>query len=186
MKATIWKYGVIGGLFMAIAFAVSVPLSGSPPDYGVMEIYGYASMVVAALLIVVAVREYRNRRPAGTLRVGEGLMVGIGVAAITALVVGLYTAAHIAWIDPDFGTQYVAWEVERVRTSGASAADVAKLQTELNDMLPSLNSPFAQGGIIFASSFLIGCVVALAASVLLKRRETPSTSDVSATRGVPM
>ncbi len=178
MKRTIAKYGLIAGLFLAVTFGMSVPLSGTPPDYGLMEVFGYASMILASLIIVLAQREYRSHNRDGSTGFGAFMKVGLGVAAIMGLVLGLYTFAHIAWLEPDFGQKYMAYSLDQMRTSGATAAAVASQRAEMEAMMSAMNSPSLQGIIMFGTTFVMGAVVTAIGGFVMGRRRAIATPNM--------
>lgn len=135
-----------------------------------MEVFGYASMILASLVILLAQREYRNHNQ--NVRVGFGhlVKVGLGVGAIMGLIVGIYTFSHIAWLEPDFGQNYLAYTLEQMKSAGASAADIQVQRAEMEAMISAMNSPTIQGLIMFATTFVMGVVVTMIGAFLMSRR----------------
>lgn len=169
MKKTLWKFGLIGGVIMSALFALSVPLAGDPPDYATMEIVGYASILLSLLAVFFGIKSYRDRQPGGRLTFGTGMLLGIGISAVASLVLGLYTFAHIAWFDPGFGEKYSAWEKTRIEASDATPDEKAAQIQQIDELLPLMNNPVVQGLIMFATVLLIGIVISLISTAILKR-----------------
>lgn len=169
MKQTILKYGLIGGAFMSILFAISVVVAGDPPDYVMMEIIGYTSMILALLAIFFGVKSCRDHVLGGKISFGQGLGIGTGIATVAAFVLGFYTFAHIAWVDPNFEEQYSAWQIETIQQSDMTEAEKAEEIRHVEDLLITMNSPFMQGIVMFAMVFAMGLVAALITAAILKR-----------------
>lgn len=169
MKQAIRKYGLIGGVLMSLLFFLSVPLSGDPPDYGTMQIIGYASILLSLLAVFFGIKSYRDRQPGGRIGFGKGVLAGIGISAIASAVLGLYTFAHIAWLDPQFGENYAAWEKRRIEAGTAAPQEKAERIREIDEMMGMLNSPLWQGLIMWGTVFVIGVGVSLVSAAILKR-----------------
>ncbi len=171
MKGTVVKYGLIGGLIMSIMFALSVVIAGDPPDYVVMEVIGYASIILALLAVFLGIKSYRDRELGGVISFSKGFGVGTGIAAVASLILGFYTFGHIAWLDPNFEENYTAWAIENVQASDMSATEKSAEIAQIKGMLESTNSPVIQGLIMFATVFIIGLLIALIAAAILKKTE---------------
>ena len=169
MKRTILKYGLIGGLIMSGLFAISVVIAGDPPDYVMMEIIGYTSMILAMLAIFFGVKSCRDHLLGGTISFGQGMGVGTGIATVAAAVLGFYTFAHIAWVDPNFEEDYSAWQIETIQQSDMSETEKAEEIQHVEELLTTMNSPFMQGLVMFATVFAMGLVATLITAAILKR-----------------
>ncbi len=169
MKGTILKFGLISGLVMAVGFMISIPLSGTPTNYDTMEIYGYASMLIAMVVVFFGVKSYRDRQSGGRLKFGRGVLAGVGISAVASLILALYTFVHIAWIDPGFGDGYAAWEINKIEASDMSAEEKTQAIREIEELKPSLDSPLIQGLIMFAMVLVFGIITSLIAAAVLKR-----------------
>lgn len=174
MKGTVVKYGLSGGLFMSIMFALSVVIAGDPPNYTVMQAIGYISIILALLAVFLGIKSYRDRELGGVISFSKGFGVGVGIAAIASLILGLYTFAHIAWLDPNFEENYSAWAIENVQTSDMSQVEKAAEIENIQEMLKNTNSPFMQGIIMYATVFVMGLLIALIAAAILKKAEPES------------
>ena len=169
MKGTLVKYGLIGGFIMGFGFMISIPLSGDPPNYDTMEILGYASILIALVAIFFGIKSYRDRQLGGSIQFVKGLLTGIGISAIASAILGLYTFIHIAWIDPEFGQNYSAWEIDKIEASEMSAVEKEEAITSIKELLPALDSPIIQGLIMYGTVFVIGIIVSLISAAILKR-----------------
>lgn len=175
MSRRVRTYGIGIGLFISLAMFLSYMAAGDPPDFGMMETVGYTSMVLALLMIVVGIRSRREEQ-GGVITFGEATKTGLAIAGVAALVVGLYTFAHIAWIDADYGTKYLAYEEERMTEAGMSQAEITEVMTEYEDNRELFDSPLLQGLILGGTIFVMGGVITLIAALFL-RRDRKSVAD---------
>ncbi|MCB0711053.1 MAG: DUF4199 domain-containing protein [Ignavibacteriae bacterium] len=169
MKKTVLKYGIIGGLIMAVCFALSVPLSGDPVNYDTMEIIGYGSIILSLIAIFFGIKSYRDQQLGGCLPFRKGVLIGIGISAIASAFLGVYTFIHIAWIDPGFVESYSAWEVEKIESGEMAANEKQKAIQEIEEMKVAYASPLIQGLVMYATVFLMGIVISLISAAILKR-----------------
>lgn len=169
MKNTLWKFGLIGGCIMNVLFFLSIPLSGDPPNYNTMEILGYASILLAMLVVFFGIKSYRDRQLGGRLPFSKGFLMGVGISAVASAVLGLYVFIHIAWIDPQFEENYAVWEKQSIEASSATPEEKAVQIAKVDEMLEMTNGPFMQSLFMYGTVFVIGIVVSLISAAILKR-----------------
>ena len=168
MKNIIWKFGLGIGFAMALVMIIGTLAAGTPPDYGVMEIIGYTGFILSALVIVLGIKVYRDRIAGGKISYRKGFTVGIGITAVAALVVGIYTFVHIAWMDPDFGESYIEWQIEEMKSEGIAAAELEREVVALREKQEMLGSPFMQAIVMYATILVIGLLITLISAAILK------------------
>lgn len=171
MNAATWKRnGLMMGLFISAAMLVATLAAGDPPDFAMQEVIGYGSMALSTIFIVLGIRAAKASA-GGTISLGGALKVGFLIAAIAGLIVGIYTAIHIAWVDPAYTDNYIAYQQEQLVASGATPEVIAEEMAAIEDWRGLLESPFAQGVILALTVILIGGVVALVTALILRSRE---------------
>src|SRR5688500_10637572 len=87
MKKIVWIFGLIAGLISTSGFFYNM-VSGDA-HFENMEmgmVYGYASMLLAFVLIFVAIKQYRDKVRGGTITFGKAFMVGLYVTLIASTV----------------------------------------------------------------------------------------------------
>ena len=172
MKKLIIKFGLIGGLLMVGFGFVSVALVGTAEGgYALGEIIGYASILVAMLLIIVAQLNYRKEQ-GGLLSFSEAFKIGLGISSIGGLAFGLYNAVYVLWIDPDFMRNYFAY-TENIQITDPSFE--AKYQV-YPDSYGFFASTFGQSLLMFLTVFLIGFVISIIGGLFLQRKQTLKTT----------
>lgn len=170
MKGTTLKYGLVIGLVISCAMAGSSMLAGDPPDFGMMEVVGWTSMVLALLGIFLGVKAIREEK-GGKIGFTEAFLKGLAIAAIAGGVVGLYTVVHIGVFDTEYSDQYMAYEMQKITESGMSQAEIREEIEFMEDLRPYLDNPFAQGAIMLLTVFIVGLLVSLGSGAVLKNYE---------------
>lgn len=173
MKRIVWTFGLLAGGVLAAMMALTMPFMDSiGADKG--EIIGYTTMVVAFLMVYFGIRSYRDNVRSGEISFGHGFRVGILIALIASACyvvtweVIYYTAA------PDFAGKYAATELEKARAAGATEAELAAKQAEMEKFAQMYRNPLFNVGITFLEVFPVGLVMTLVSAGILSRRPGPS------------
>ena len=169
MTKTVLKFGVYSGLTAALLMNLTtIFVEDIGFDRGVYV--GYTSMVLAFLLIYFGVRSYRDNVAGGQV----GFMKALGVGALIALVA---SACYVAtWEAVYFGgksdyiEKYQAREVEKMRTSGASEAQIATKQEEMRKFAEMYRNPVFNVALTFLEPLPVAIVFALVSAGILSRR----------------
>ena len=169
MKGTIVKYGLIGGLISVVGFAIALQFAGDPINFNTMEVIGYAVIFLSMLAIFFGIKEYRDQRSGGSLRFGKGVLVGVGISVIAALLLGIYTSIHVAWIDPNFLKNYSAWEIQKIETGDMGGEEKKEAIQKIEEMQTEFKSPLMQLGFSVITVLPIGILVSLLSAAILKR-----------------
>ena len=168
MKKIVWTFGLISGAVMALFMAVTFPFVGS---HGAADaIVGYAGMVGAFLLVYFGVRSYRDNVLNGTISFGRAFGVGLLIAAIASLCYVASWEVIYHTFAPDFYAKYGQSMVDQARQSGKSAAEVAKIEADMNTMVKRTENPLFVIVMTFAEPFPVGLVIALVSAGVLRRR----------------
>lgn len=177
MKRIVWTFGLIAGAVLAAMVVAMVPLCMSGDvDLDKSEIVGYASMVLAFVMVFVGIRSYRENAGGGAITFGRAFKVGI---VITLIACAVYVVTwEIVYFNffPDFGEKYAAHVVKKMQTEGATAAAVAKKQQELIEFGKLYKNPLINAGITFMEVFPVGLIVTLISAAILRRRYAPAVA----------
>ena len=157
MKKLHIKYGLISGLFMVAIFSISFALGAMDlTDEDKLrqgEIVGYLGMILSMIAVFLGIREVKRRRM-GKLSFGTGVKNGTLIAVVAALIFGLYTIGLYEFmidIEEFFETYY---------------------QEDYADLPAYYKSSVFQGFVMFATVFVIGFVVSLLSSLILKNSKS--------------
>ena len=160
---------VYGGIAGAIAISVLIASVALPvPNHASSVWFGYLVMLVALSLIFVGVKRYRDVECGGVIRFGRALRLGLGIAAVAALLYVLGWELYIAVSDTDYIAQYSAGIIDGMRAEGASAAAIEAKRGELRSLAEMYRNPLWRMPMTFSEIFPVGLVVALVSATLLR------------------
>jgi uncharacterized membrane protein YhaH (DUF805 family) len=166
MLRIMFIYGALAGAAVVGAIVLGLAMGSSTGDAGVW--LGYLIMLVALSLVFVGVKRYRDATLGGTIRFGTALGVGLGIAAVAAVVYVIGWEINLFMTDYQFINDYTAGVIEAKRASGASAAELAQLETDMAAMRAQYAKPAFRLGTTFMEIFPVGAVVALASAAALR------------------
>lgn len=129
MRKIVLVFGLIAGLVMSGMLVVTLPFQDQLGGGAGMAV-GYASMVLASLMIYFGIRQYRDVESNGTLAFWPAARVGLLISAVAVLCYVLTWEVVYNVYLPDFGEQYMAGVLERAREAGATAAELATKAAE--------------------------------------------------------
>ena len=165
MKNIIKKYGVLASL-ICVGFPVlaSLIIGTESDSYGIGEIVGYASIVVAMSLVYFAMRNFRDKENGGQINFGQGLKIGSMISVFGGIAFGVYNLIFVTVIDPDFNEKYFADQIGLER----GTAEFEKQFAELIETGGFMYTVTGGTILMFFTVFLIGFVVSVIASLVLK------------------
>lgn len=173
MQRIVLAYGLIAGAIVSVVLIGLVALSPDDALAGGMA-YGYASMVLAFLLVFFGIR--RDRDTVGGGVIGFGRAVGVGLL-ITLVASAVYVVTwEIVYFNflPDFAERYAAEMVSRMRESGATEAAIAAKEAEMARFAEQYRNPLFNSAVTFLEIFPVGLVVTLISAAILRRKPAPA------------
>ncbi len=175
MKQIVLKYGLISGAILAILMAGGFYLySNEIVDMSSGELIGYASMVLAFLLVFFGIRSYRDDVEQGSITFGRAFKVGILITLVTC---GIYV---VAWeiiyfgFASNFTEIYSAHVLDGMRADGATEQAIIEMKAEIERFAELYQNPLINSAITFMEVFPVGLVMTLISAAILRRsdRET--------------
>ncbi len=179
MQRTILTWGLISGAISGGLMLVTIPFA-EKAGFERAEIFGYATLVLSALMIFFGVRSYRENVAAGTLSFGRGFLVGVGIALIAALCyVAVWMFVYYTFF-PDFYDNFAAHILDKAKRDGASGEKLAAIAAQADEIRQISGKPLLVVAMTFVESFPIGLVAAaIAAGILRRRSKTPQAVQAS-------
>lgn len=169
MQRIVLKYGLIGAVVFAVLMPIGINLVDST-DSAVGEVFGYASMVVAFLMIYFGVRSYRDTVTRGTLRFWRAFQVGVLIALVAcAGYVATWEVMYYKFM-PDFQDKYAAATIAKAKARGVSAEELAATTAQMEKFATMYKNPFINMGMTFMEAFPVGLVFALVTAGVLRTR----------------
>ena len=172
MKKTAVRFGLYGVFVLLALFVISWATYGE--NYKTQEIVTWTGIVLSVIFVYFGMKYYRDKQNGGALGFGEGLKLGVLIVLFPAIGFGLYNVIYILWLDPQFLDKYYAYEVNQARAS-VPAAELNERLKEIQDMREMFASPAVQFIVMFFSVFVIGLIVTIISTLILKRRPAQAT-----------
>lgn len=178
MKKLILVYGFIAGAIVSAMMLITMPMykSGSLKlENG--ELTGYTTMVIALSVIFVAIKSFRDKQPDRSITFWKGVQIGL----LITLVAGIMYAFTWEYLYQDIGNEfmqkYSEKQMNELKASGASEAQIVQSQQEMSEFTEMYNNPLIRFSFtLFVEIFPVGVVITLIAAALLRRKEfLPST-----------
>lgn len=178
MKKTILTFGLISGVLMSLMMAATVPFADRIGfDKG--EVVGYATMVLAFLLVFFGIRFYREDACNGQITFAKAFAVGISIMLITCVFYVVTWEILYFKVMPDFMDKYAAYMVAKLQASGASAAAIQAQVEQMNKFKGLYNNPLYNAAVTFLEPLPVGLVITLVSAAVLRRKAPPEAAAAS-------
>jgi Protein of unknown function (DUF4199) len=174
MKNIIIRYGLISGAIAAVGILlVSLVLK----VYGFEKIgfeksayFGYTFIILAMSVIFFGVKSFRDNENEGSLTFTKGLLVGLGIAAISCVCYSLMWLVVYYNFIPNFMEDYAAYSTNELKVSGASEAELSNNAAQLQDFKNLYKTPFGVFAVTLIEPLPIGILGALVSAFILKKK----------------
>lgn len=183
MKKNIIVHGLIAGVIVSTLMLLSINYlshcEGSI-DYETSMLIGYASMLIAFSLIFVGIRNYRDQYNQGVISFGQAFKIGITIAFIASTVYVLAWLIDYFYFIPDFMERYSEHMLEKMKSGGASAAEIEAEAKEMAEFATMYKNPFINAMMTYVEILPVGIVVTLISSLILKKAS--NSNPITATK----
>ena len=159
MKNFIVRFGVLGAC-VSIALGL-INWFTVAQWYGVSmsQAVGYSSIAISMLCIPLGIKYYRDKLNQGHVSFIQAFKIGNGITFVAALIKGLYSVLFFVVEADDFAE----WQ-----RKGLDAAQLEQFEQEIANMPDYAMTPWFQGVVMFVMVFIIGFVINLVSSTLMK------------------
>lgn len=159
MKNFVVRYGLISGMIALTLSLINWFFIAKPFGYDASQTFGYAAMIAALLTIPVAIKYFKEKLNQGAVSFSEGFKIGLGISFIAGVVTGLYSMIFFMVQ----GDEFMEWW-----KNGLTPVEWEAMQIEMANMPEYLFSPVFQGLVMFVTQILIGIVITLLSSLILR------------------
>lgn len=167
MKKTILRYGMYSAITIVALFLVSfIAFSGA--SYSVQEVLGYTSMIIAQLFVFFGIKHYRDQQNGGLLSFTQGMKVGVLIVLIPSLIFGIFDVLYVQVINPEFMEKYYQDYLSQLRQS-LPPAEFEQQRAAMESQRAIFSNPAFNFLIMFFTVFVIGVIVTVISSLVLKR-----------------
>lgn len=180
MRKTILTFGLISGAIVSLLMAITVPFADRIGfDKG--EIIGYTSIVLSCLMIFFGIRSYRDNVAGGQITFARGFQVGISIALISCVCYVITWEILFYNFLPDFIDKYVAYMGQKMRASGASAAELQAKLLQAQKYKELYKNPFYNVALTLLEPLPVAVVVTLVSAAILRKKAKPQPLQVAQT-----
>ena len=181
MKKTILTFGLISGAVLSLMMGLTVPFQdkiGLDHSY----VIGYTTIVLSMLFTFFGIRSYRDNVGKGQITFAKAFAVGISITIISCLCYVVTWEVIYYNFMPDFLDKYNAHIIQKMQTSGATAAAIQTKVEELKKFKELYANPFFNAAMTFIEPFPVGFVITLLSAALLRKKSDsqPAQSPVAA------
>jgi hypothetical protein len=181
MIRIVLRYGLAVGALVAAFLVATVTLV----DYEHFateggQIYGYAAMVLAFVLVYFGIRAWRDREGGGAIGFGRAVGVGLLIVLVASFVYVVTWQILYFNVVPDFADRYAESIVERMRAEGAPPAEIAEQRERMAHFAELYDNPLFNAAITFLEIFPVGLVVTLISAAILRRRPGAGRAEAAA------
>lgn len=167
MKKTVLRYGMLSALTIVVLFTLSW-LIYHDSNFEAQEVFGYASMVLSLLFVFFGIKHYRDKENGGQLSFGQGMKVGLLIVLIPALIFGVFDIIYTTFMNSGFMERYYTAEVAKMQQT-MSASEFQAAKATLDSQKEFFSNPLVAAGVMFLTVFIIGVIITVISSLILKR-----------------
>lgn len=160
MKKIVLKYGIIGGVISSILGTLNWLFIASSVGVQASQAVGYISILISLLCIPFGIRYFRDKLNNETISFYQSLKIGLGITIMSAIVMAIHSILFFVFQREEF----LEWQRKDL-----NQAQLLAFNKQLEQMPDFIYEPWFQGIVMFFMAFLIGAVVNVISSVLLKK-----------------
>jgi len=185
MRKTALLFGAIAAAINILGWLTMQTLAGPSaegelPDFDTSEIIGYTAMLLAFSAIFIGVKRYRDRELNGFITFGKAFTLGLYITLVASVIYVLGWMVYYPNFMPDFADQYSEFQLEKLRESGATEAELDVQRTEMNAFIEMYKNPAIMAMITFVEIFPIGLIISLVVGLILKRTNPVEPTNTAA------
>jgi hypothetical protein len=179
MKKMVLTFGTLAGVvifaYSMIVFTMIGDFSKITPNQLTLASWlGYLRYLILVLGIVMAMLAYR-KSIAGPVEYSRVFLVGMLVAVVTAVFVGLMEYSYMAFINPGFIDQYISITQDAMRQKGSTQAEINATLAEMKNF-EWMRNPLLTGLFYFVETSVVGTILSLIAAIFTRRTDADSSN----------
>jgi hypothetical protein len=178
MKKTVLTFGLISGVMISVLMGGAMLFAKKLSSGHSMNqmLIGYTMMVASFLLIYFGIRSYRDNVLAGQITFGRAFSCGILIALITCIFYVLMWEILYFNFMPHVMDSYWAAAIQKIQTSGQSAATIAAQVAAIQRQAQQYQNPLINMAYTFIEPFPVGLLITLISAALLRRKSPTQAS----------
>lgn len=170
MRKYVLIFGSISGIVLVLMMYTMMPFVDETTDFTATPWLGYVTMIVALSAIFVGVKSYRDKELAGTISFGQAFMVGFMIVLVASAFYVTGWMIYVSTTDSNFMDIYTQQNIEKIRNSGESEAEIEAQIAEMENFRELYKNPLIKIVYTFLEIFPVGLFIALISAALLQRK----------------
>ncbi len=183
MKKTIFTYGLIAGIIIAVSMLIGWSSLGSAAADGetggetggvsieLSEWLGYLVMLIALSVIFLGIKRYRDRNLGGVIKFGTAFLLGLGISVMASLIYVVSWEVSLAVTDYAFIENYTQAMIANKKAEGLAGAELDTVIADMERTKERYAKPLYRLSITFLEMFPVGLLVTLLSAAILRKRE---------------
>jgi hypothetical protein len=167
LKKIILTFGLISGVLISLMMGLTIPFQDK---LGHGYLIGYTTIVLSMLLSYFGIRSYRDNVGNGQITFGKAFAVGISITVISCLCYVVTWEIIYFNFMPDFMDKYGAQVLQKMQSSGATAAAIQQKSEEFNKLKIMYKNPLFNAAMTFIEPFPVGLVITLISAAVLRKK----------------
>lgn len=178
MKKIVITYGLIASAVSAIMWTIIGSFMKEGTGFENAMLVGYTAMLLSFLFIYFGMASYRDNIGGGYISFPKALQVGFLISLIACIFYVISWAIIYNTMMPDFLDKLEAFEMNKLKESGASDEKMQKLAAEMADWSEKYKNPLWFSLMTFIEPLPVAITVTLV-SALLVRIKTRAKSTLA-------
>ncbi|MFD2828485.1 DUF4199 domain-containing protein [Leeuwenhoekiella polynyae] len=162
-KKIMITYGVILAAVSILLSVFSYVMGNVYQPHWSIQLFGFLVLIA---VIVYGIIEFKKQNQ-GYLKLSEGIKIGLGIAAISAVIGVLYFVIFATVIEPNYFENYIEFQRQTAIETNPSMT-TEQIEAGLNMSKPFMNVGFF-AGIQLIMGLFFGFIVSLIASLAMKK-----------------
>jgi uncharacterized membrane protein (DUF485 family) len=138
-------------------------------DYGAL--FGYTVQLIAFTAIFFGIKKYRDDVNNGSVTFGKALGIGLLIALIAGIIYCITWEIYFQATDQQFIHEYSAMYLEKLKSAGASDAEILAANAEMDMFRDMYRSTVTRFLLTLAEIFPTGLLISLISSAILRRKK---------------
>lgn len=171
MKKVIITYGIISGLITGGLMLATMPLFvNGTIDHSNGLWIGYTGMIIALSLVFFGIKSFRDNHAGGSIAFGKAFLLGLGITFIASVFYVIAWEITYARSGDWFMEQWSTGELDKLKASGATEAQLEKAQVDWKKFTELYKNPIMRYGMTLMEIFPVGLLVSLISAALLRKK----------------
>lgn len=160
MKNYILRYGLIGGTISIAIGIINWLTIAQWYGQAVSQIFGWLTITLSLLCIPMGIKYFRDKLNNGSVSFSKSFGIGTGIAFVASTVIFIYSLLFYALA----GEKFDEWT-----RKGLTEAEIVDLQARIDQTPDFIDVHIFQGLLLTISVFIIGLVINLISTLILKK-----------------